>query len=54
MNDEVNRDGVGIKRSDVKCIVVIKGVDDEVNGNKVNVGHGSSAQGTECPTDKHQ
>ena len=54
MNDEVNRDGVGIKRSDVKCIVVIRGVDDEVNGSKVNVGHGSSAQGTECPADKHQ
>ena len=54
VNDEVNRDGVGIKRSDVKSIEVIRRVDDEVNGSKVNVGHGSSTQGTECPADKHQ
>ena len=54
MNDEVTRDGVGIKRDDVESIEVIRRVDDEVNGSEVNVGHGSPTQGMECPADKHQ
>ena len=54
VNDEVTKEGVSVKRNDIKSIEVIRGVDDEVNGSEVNVGHGSSAQGMGCPKDKHQ